>query len=103
MIRLLVSRLKCSRKNFSLFVLMSRHVDFREYTYISFIKKDVTLVLSVFHWDVNCSEVSDKIQPQVFPCMNHFPMRVLIKFSENSTYRICRQINTYAHVVSVKL
>jgi len=54
-------------------------------------------------WDVTCSEVSNKILSQVIPWMSYFIMRLLIKFSENSTYRMCRQINTYRGLLNVKL
>ena len=40
------------------------------------------------------SEVSDKILSKVIPWLSYFIMRVLIKFRENLTYRMCRQINT---------
>jgi hypothetical protein len=97
MIRLLVARLKCNRKNKPLFILIRRHVDFREYTYIYFTKKDVTRVLSVVRWDVSCSEVSDTIQSQVFPCMNHFTVRVLIKYGETRGTEYVDIINMQAN------
>ena len=61
------------------------------------------LCLSEIRWDIICSEVSDKILSQVIPRMSYFIMRVLIKCSENSTYRMCGQINTYCGLVNVKL
>jgi hypothetical protein len=66
MIRLHAARPKCSRKDLScvdssLFLCVVGG----EYTFIYFDKKEVTRILSIFHWDISCGEVLGIIQSQV--------------------------------------
>ena len=77
-------------------------VDCWEYTFIYFTKKDVTHVLSVFYWDVNCGEVLSIIQSEVFLWMGFFIIG-LIKFDENLTHGICRKFNTWYFLMRVNL
>ena len=40
-------------------------------------------IFCLFHWDINCEEVSDIIQSQVLPCMDCFITRALVNYDEN--------------------
>ena len=53
------------------------------YIYIYITKKDATRILSVYCWDVSCSEVLGIIQSQVVSWMGGFITRVLVNFDEN--------------------
>ena len=93
----------CSRKEFSYVDFVCSRILENIYIYICILLERCNPCLSEIRWDVSCSEVSDKILFQVIPWMSNLIMRVLIKFSENLTYRKCRQINTYYGLANLKL